>query len=117
MPESINTGHKKRRKVWPKNTERKETKMNKNELISAIAEKTPATKADAEKFIDAFTQTVTEELAAGGSIRIVGFGTFESVERPARKGRNPQTGEEVEVKASRIPKFKAGKLLKESVRS
>ena len=87
--------------------------MNKTELIAVVAEKAELSKKDAEKAIKAFTDAVSEELVKGGKIQLVGFGTFEVSERAAREGRNPQTGETMEIKASKTPKFKAGKALKD----
>ena len=89
--------------------------MNKVELVAAIAEKSELTKVDAEKALKAFIDTVTEELKNKGKVQLVGFGTFETSERAARTGRNPQTGETIEIKASTSPKFKAGKALKDIV--
>jgi DNA-binding protein HU-beta len=89
--------------------------MNKNELVAAIAEKTDLKKADAEKALKAFTEVVADELKKGEKIQLVGFGTFEVVEKPAREGRNPRTGETMKIAASKAPKFKAGKALKETV--
>ena len=89
--------------------------MNKAELIAAMAEKAELSKKDAEKALKAFEDVVAEELRAGGKIQLVGFGTFEVAERAAREGRNPQTGETMSLAASKAPKFKAGKALKDSV--
>ena len=89
--------------------------MNKTELVVAMAEKTELSKKDAEKALKAFTDVVAEELAKGEKIQLVGFGTFEVVERPAREGRNPKTGESMKIAASKAPKFKAGKALKDGV--
>ena len=89
--------------------------MNKVELVAAIAEKSELSKKDAEKALKAFTEVVTEELKAGGKVQLVGFGTFEVSERAAREGRNPQTGETMQIAASKSPKFKAGKALKDSL--
>lgn len=89
--------------------------MNKAELVSAIADKAELSKKDAEAALKAFTDVVTEELQKGEKIQLVGFGTFEVSERAARTGRNPQTGEEMTIPASKAPKFKAGKALKDSV--
>lgn len=89
--------------------------MNKTELIAAIAEKTELSKKDAEKAVKAFTDVVSEELKKGEKIQLVGFGTFEVVERPAREGRNPKTNEPMQIAASKAPKFKAGKALKDMV--
>ena len=89
--------------------------MNKTELIAAVAEKAEISKKDAEKAVKAFTDVVSEELVNGGKIQLVGFGTFEVSERAAREGRNPQTGETMKIAASKAPKFKAGKALKDMV--
>ena len=89
--------------------------MNKTELISAMSEKSELTKVDTEKALKAFIDTVTEELKNKGKVQLVGFCTFETSERAARTGRNPQTGETIEIKASTSPKFKAGKALKDIV--
>ena len=89
--------------------------MNKTELVAAMAEKTELSKKDAEKALKAFTDVVAEELAKGEKIQLVGFGTFEVVDRPAREGRNPKTGESMKIAASKAPKFKAGKALKDVV--
>ncbi|HAC61163.1 MAG TPA: HU family DNA-binding protein [Lachnospiraceae bacterium] len=89
--------------------------MNKQELIAAIAEKAEMEKDDAKKALNAFIEVVGDELKKGEKIQIIGFGTFEVSERAAREGRNPQTGETMEIKASRNPKFKAGKALKDSL--
>ena len=89
--------------------------MNKTELIAAIAEKTELSKKDAEKALKAFTDVVSEELKKGEKIQLVGFGTFEVSERAAREGRNPRTGENMKIAASKTPKFKAGKALKDSL--
>jgi DNA-binding protein HU-beta len=89
--------------------------MNKQELIAAIAEKAELEKDDAKKALNAFIEVVGDELKKGEKIQIIGFGTFEVSERAAREGRNPQTGEAMEIKASRNPKFKAGKALKDSL--
>ena len=89
--------------------------MNKTELIAVVAEKAELSKKDAEKAIKAFTDSVSEELVKGGKIQLVGFGTFEVAERAAREGRNPLTGEKITIAASKNPKFKAGKALKDMV--
>lgn len=89
--------------------------MNKTELIAVVAEKAELSKKDAEKAIKAFTDAVSEELVKGGKIQLVGFGTFEVAERAAREGRNPQTGETMKIAASKAPKFKAGKALKDAL--
>ena len=89
--------------------------MNKTELIAAIAEKTELSRKDAEKALKAFTEVDEEELKKGEKIQLVGFGTFEVSERAAREGRNPQTGETMQIAASKSPKFKAGKALKDAI--
>ncbi|AUX89676.1 HU family DNA-binding protein [Acinetobacter variabilis] len=89
--------------------------MNKSELIDAIAEKGGLSKADAGKALDATIASVTEALKAGDTVTLVGFGTFGVKERAARTGRNPQTGATLEIKASKVPSFKAGKGLKDAV--
>ena len=87
--------------------------MNKTELVAAMAEQTNLSKKDAEAALKAFIDVVSEELKKGERVQLVGFGTFEVSERAAREGRNPQTGETMEIKASKTPKFKAGKALKD----
>ena len=82
--------------------------MNKTELVAAIVEKTELSKKDAEKAVKAFTEVVADELKKGEKIQLVGFGTFEVADRPAREGRNPKTGETMTIAASKTPKFKAG---------
>ena len=89
--------------------------MNKTELIAAVAEKAEISKKDAEKAVKAFTDVVSEELVNGGKIQLVGFGTVEVSERPAREGRNPRTGETMTIAATKTPKFKVGKALKDMV--
>ncbi|WP_430817223.1 HU family DNA-binding protein [Carboxylicivirga sp. RSCT41] len=89
--------------------------MNKQELVSAIAEKAGITKADAEKAINAFVETTKETLAKKESIQLIGFGTFSVSERSARTGRNPQTGKEIHIAAKNVAKFKAGKALDDSI--
>ena len=89
--------------------------MNKTELIAAVAEKAEISKKDAEKAVKAFTDVVSEELVNGGKIQLVGFGTFEVSKRPAREGRNPRTGETMTIAATKTPKFKVGKALKDMV--
>ena len=89
--------------------------MNKTELVAAVAEKAEISKKDAEKAVKAFTDVVSEELVNGGKIQLVGFGTFEVSERPAREGRNPRTGETMTIAATKTPKFKVGKALKDMV--
>ena len=89
--------------------------MNKTELIAAIAEQAELSKKDADKALKAFTDIVTEELKKGEKVQVVGFGTFEVIERAAREGRNPHTGEPMPIAASKAPKFKAGKALKDAL--
>ncbi len=89
--------------------------MNKTELVAAIADKTELSKKDSEKALKAFIDVVAEELQKGEKIQLVGFGTFEVAERAAREGRNPLTGEKMQISASKAPKFKAGKALKDAV--
>lgn len=89
--------------------------MNKNELVAKMAEKAGLKKTEAEKALKAFTETVAEELKNGEKIQLVGFGTFEVSERAERTGRNPQSGKEMVIPASKAPKFKAGKALKDMV--
>ena len=89
--------------------------MNKTELVAAMVEKTELSKKDAEKALKAFTDVVAEELKKGEKVQLVGFGTFEVAEREAREGRNPRTGETMTIAASKSPKFKAGKALKDSL--
>ena len=89
--------------------------MNKTELVAAVAEQAGLSKKDAEAAVKAFTDVVAEALKAGDKIHLVGFGTFEVSERAAREGRNPRTGETMIIEASKTPKFKAGKALKDLV--
>ncbi len=89
--------------------------MNKAELVAVMAERTEMSKKDAEKALKAFVDIIGEELKKGEKIQLVGFGTFEVSERAAREGRNPQTGEKMTIEASKSPKFKAGKALKDVI--
>ena len=89
--------------------------MNKSDLIAAIAAKTGDTKKNAEASLDAFVDVITESLIKGDKVQLVGFGSFEVRKRAARKGRNPQTKEEIKIPASKAPVFKAGKALKDLV--
>lgn len=89
--------------------------MNKAELVAAMAEQAELSKKDAEAALKAFTDVVSDELKNGGKVQLVGFGTFEVSERAAREGRNPQSGEVMKIAASKAPKFKAGKALKDLV--
>ena len=90
--------------------------MNKLELIDEIAEKANLSKKAAETFIKAFTDVIADALSRGESIALVGFGTFDTSERSAREGRHPQTGEKIDIPSSIVPRFRAGKLLKEKVK-
>lgn len=89
--------------------------MNKSELIGSVAEKSGLTKKMANQAVEAVFDTISEALAQGDKVTLVGFGTFEVRDRAARKGVNPATGEPIEIPASRVPAFKAGKSLKEAV--
>jgi len=89
--------------------------MNKNDLVAAVADASELTKADAAKAVDAVFDTITGSLKGGDDVRLVGFGTFSVVNRKATTGRNPRTGETIQIKASKQPKFKAGKGLKDAV--
>ena len=89
--------------------------MNKADLVAKVAEKSGVTKKDAEKAVAGICAAVQEALAAGDKVQVLGFGTFEVKERAARTGRNPQTGEELQIAASKNPSFKPGKALKEAV--
>jgi DNA-binding protein HU-beta len=89
--------------------------VTKADLIEVMAEKANTSKAAAKRFLDTFTETVTETLQAGEKVTMVGFGTFSVSERKARKGRNPQTGKEIQIPGGNTPKFKPGKGLKEKV--
>ncbi len=89
--------------------------MNKTELIAAMADQAGLSKKDTEKALKAFTDVVAEELRKDGKVQLVGFGTFEVSNRAAREGRNPQSGEVMKIEASKAPKFKAGKALKDLV--
>lgn len=89
--------------------------LNKMDLVASVAEKTDLTKKEAERVVTAVFETIEEALAEGDKVQLVGFGTFEVKERAARIGRNPRTGEQIEIAATRVPVFKAGKALKEAV--
>ncbi|SDD96197.1 HU family DNA-binding protein [Desulfuromonas thiophila] len=89
--------------------------MTKTELVNAIAEKAELSKSDAEKALKAFVDVVTSALQADDKIALVGFGTFSVGERAARVGKNPQTGDQIEIAAAKVPKFKAGKALKDAI--
>ncbi len=90
--------------------------MNKSELISAVAESTDLSKKDATSAVEAVFATIQDTLAKGDKVQVIGFGTFEVRERAARKGRNPQTGKEIDIAASKVPAFKAGKALRDAVK-
>ncbi len=89
--------------------------MNKAELVSAIARDADVSKQTAQRVLDSTIKSITDALTKGDSVGLVGFGTFQVRERASRQGRNPKTGEEMTIKASKVPAFKAGKLLKDSV--
>lgn len=89
--------------------------MNKSELIDAIAESADISKAAAGRAVDAVVESVTNALKGGDQVTLIGFGTFSVKDRAARTGRNPQTGEEIQIAAAKIPSFKAGKALKDAV--
>ena len=89
--------------------------MNRTELVAAMAEKTQLSKKDADLALKAFIDVVSEEMQKGEKVQLVGFGTFEVIDKPAREGRNPRTGEPMPIAASKSPKFKAGKALKDSL--
>lgn len=103
------------RKINNENSLQEEFNMNKTELVAAMAEQTQLSKKDAEAALKAFIDVVSEEMKKGEKVQLVGFGTFEVSERAAREGRNPATGESMVIKASKAPKFKAGKALKDLV--
>ncbi len=90
--------------------------MNKTELVKAVSTQAELTQKDAAKVVDALLETISNTLAKEEKIQLIGFGTFEVRERSARKGRNPQTGEEIDIAASKVPAFKPGKELKEAVK-
>ena len=90
--------------------------MNKTELIAAVAEKSACTKKDADMIIASVIDVISETLKKGEKVQLVGFGTFETKQRAARKGLNPRTKEEIDIPASTIPVFKAGKALKDSIK-
>ena len=89
--------------------------MTKADLINSIAEKSELSKADAEKALKAFTDAITEAMKAGEKVSLVGFGTFSVGDRAARQGQNPQTGAKINIPAAKVPKFKAGKALKDAI--
>ncbi|MBM7713636.1 HU family DNA-binding protein [Siminovitchia sp. FSL H7-0308] len=90
--------------------------MNKTELINAVAESAELSKKDATKAVEAVFQSIQDALSNGNKVSLIGFGNFEVRERAARKGRNPQTGEEIDIAASKVPAFKPGKALKDAVK-
>ena len=90
---------------------------NKAELVDRVAKKTQLTKKDVSAVVDAWFETIQEALQAGEKVQVIGFGNFEVRERAARKGRNPQSGEEIQIEASKVPAFKAGKALKDAVKN
>ncbi len=89
--------------------------MNKNDLIATVADDTGLSKAEATRSVDSILDSIKKALTGGGEVRLVGFGTFSVVQRKASQGRNPRTGEKIQIPASKQPKFKAGKALKEVV--
>ena len=91
--------------------------MNKNDLVSKVSEDTGLSKSDSAKAVDSVIETITSELKSGGDVRLVGFGTFLVTKRKATTGRNPRTGESIQIAASKKPKFLAGKQLKELIKS
>lgn len=90
--------------------------MNKTELVSVVSEKTEFSKKESAQIVDALFASIEEALAKGEKVQLIGFGTFEVRKRAARKGRNPQTGAEIEIPASKVPAFKPGKALKDAVK-
>ncbi|HGJ5899697.1 HU family DNA-binding protein [Arsenophonus apicola] len=90
--------------------------MNKTELINKVSKKSGLAKKDAEKAVNAFTETITESLKSGNSVQLVGFGSFQVKTRAAREGRNPKTGEALKIAATNVPSFKAGQKLKDAVK-
>jgi DNA-binding protein HU-beta len=89
--------------------------VNKNDLVAAVASSTGLSKSDSAKAVDSVFDEITSALKSGDDVRLVGFGTFAVAKRAASKGRNPRTGQEIKIPATRVPKFKAGKSLKDSV--
>lgn len=89
--------------------------MNKNDLVASVAQISGLTKADALKAVDAIIKSISKSLKANKEVRLVGFGTFAVTNRPAGEGRNPRTGEKIKIKAAKLPKFRAGKGLKEAI--
>lgn len=89
--------------------------MNKNELVAAVADRSGMSKGDAAKIVESVFDTITDSLKGGTEVRLVGFGTFHVTRRAASIGRNPRTGEKIQIRASNQPKFKAGKALKDAL--
>ena len=89
--------------------------MNKNDLVSKVSDDTGLSKSDSAKAVDSVIETITSELKSGGDVRLVGFGTFLVTKTKSTTGRNPQTGAEIKIPAANVPKFRAGKSLKESL--
>ncbi len=89
--------------------------MNKSTLIATVAQKSDLSKKDADSAVNAMIDAITDALKEGDKVQIIGFGTFEVKERPARKGKNPQTGATIDIPASKAPVFKAGKALKDTI--
>lgn len=89
--------------------------MNKNDLVASVAQISGLTKADALKAVDAIIKSIAKSLKANKEVRLVGFGTFTVTQRPAGEGRNPRTGEKIKIRAAKLPKFRAGKGLKEAI--
>ena len=89
--------------------------LNKTQLVSAVAETSGLTKVDAEKAVKSIIEAISKELASGGGVTLIGFGTFSVIQRAARIGRSPQTGEAIDIPSRKVPKFKPGKALKEMV--
>ena len=89
--------------------------MNKSQFVEAIAKETGLSKTDAAKAVNAYADVVKKALKKNDKVQLVGFGTFDVLERPARQGRNPRTGKSMKIKASKAPKFKAGKALKDAI--
>ena len=96
-------------------TSSRREKLNKNELVAKVADQSGLSKKDAEKALAAVIDTITAALVAGDKVQLVGFGTFETKQREARTGRNPRSGETIEIPAASLPAFKAGKALKDAV--
>ena len=92
-----------------------EFSVNKSDLVSAIAQNTGITQKDTAKIVDALIETITTTLKSGGDVTLVGFGTFKVFKRAARKGRNPKTGVEIQIKEANVPQFKPGKVLRAAV--